>query len=1040
VSDLRHTLLLASAGTGKTFRLTSHFLGLLFRGVPPARILATTFTRKAAGEILDRVLERLLEATRDPKALDELNAALACKTVSAADCTAKLAELTRGIDQFRVRTLDAFFVHLAQLFALDLGLAPGWSILDEADNRQLEAEALSRALTEADRAEWLVLLRTLQMTPASRSVHEALASAVKIARSAFLDSAREAWDTFDPGLGFAEERVAEIRAALAAFQVPVTQKGEPNKNWEKAHRQALAHFDAENWKGLLELGLIKKLLAGEPFSRLPIDVDVFGPVAQHAQHRMLVALRARNAATRALLERFEVAYSRLKRARGGYRFEDLPAFLAPPGAHGEDPLLERQLDMWYRLDGRIDHLLLDEFQDTAPIQWRILRRIADEVLADGTGERSFFCVGDVKQSIYGWREAEPRLLAGMAERYPQLVPETIAKSWRSSRIVLETVNRVFRDIGANTALDGEQERAAATEWQRAFAEQDAAKPKPGATWFLQAEPKGEGENAVFPVLRMAAQRAAEIVREAPHCTVGILLRRGTYLARLIYLLRREGIFASGEGGNPLTDSMAVLHALSLLQFADHPDDKAAAFHVQTSPFAAQAGLQPITNPETEDAERRAAARTLRERLASEGYGPFLAGLLREFGASGYGEWDRKRFSQLVDLAFAWDGRAGLRPSAFADFVREERVEDPSSAQVKVMTIHRSKGLEFDAVILPELDLDPYNPRNEILTDRPEADGPITAVSRSASRALLASDPELERLAGIDVHRTVTEFLCLLYVAMTRAIHRLDLIAQDPARKTSAPTYARILRAAFGTDEPDEDGVLWRHAENDDPWWGSPKSERVESIAEPVVQDGLGLAPSTRLRETPRRAPSAQEGGTVRSGADVLAPRNRSAMTRGSLVHRTLAEVEWLEDFQATDAELLALGVELESDEGLRAEALAEVRTALGREHIAALLSRAGREGLEVWRERDFSLVLPDAGGGEHIWTGAFDRVVLAEDGAEIIDYKTDRIPAGGLAQRVEFYRPQLEGYRRVLAQLTGLDESRIRCRLAFLSSGEVVDL
>jgi ATP-dependent exoDNAse (exonuclease V) beta subunit len=122
--------LLASAGTGKTYQLSGHFLRLLFAGVPPERVLATTFTRKAAGEILDRVLSRLLDATRDCEKLAGLEDAVG-RPLERGECVALLARVSRRLDRFRVRTLDSFFVHVGRLFALDLGLTPDWALVDE---------------------------------------------------------------------------------------------------------------------------------------------------------------------------------------------------------------------------------------------------------------------------------------------------------------------------------------------------------------------------------------------------------------------------------------------------------------------------------------------------------------------------------------------------------------------------------------------------------------------------------------------------------------------------------------------------------------------------------------------------------------------------------------------------------------------------------------------------------------------------------------------------------------------------------------------
>jgi len=176
----------------------------------------------------------------------------------------------------------------------------------------------------------------------------------------------------------------------------------------------------------------------------------------------------------------------------------------------------------------------------------------------------------------------------------------------------------------------------------------------------------------------------------------------------------------------------------------------------------------------------------------------------------------------------------------------------------------------------------------------------------------------------------------------------------------------------------------------------------------------------------------------------LQSRRGRGFTRGTLIHRWLQEVVWLEDFALGDADLDALGRELERDPDARVEALAAFRAALAQPEPRALLTRAAAKGPgdpEVWRERDFAEVVEEH-GEQVLWTGSFDRVVLwREEGrvvrAEVIDWKTDRIEASAVDDRTAFYAPQIESYRRALARMTGLEPSAVTARLAFLEAGVV---
>ncbi|NOT29526.1 MAG: UvrD-helicase domain-containing protein, partial [Planctomycetes bacterium] len=821
-----HRLIHASAGTGKTWQLSGRFLELLAQGVEPRRILATTFTRKAAGEILDRVLARLALACVDEEKRKELGHQIG-RALSAAEARALLARLTRRLGELRVRTLDAFFVHLAKLFALELGLPSDWNIVEEAEDRALQREAVARTLARTERLELLGLLRGLQQADASRSIERVLLGEVRQARNAFLDSRAEAWRRVRPAEGSTPEEIAAALARIARVPLPLTTKGEPDKNWKKELIGLLERVRAGDWRAFIEKGLGAKVLAGETtYQRQEIPAEMLEDLerlARQAAHELVNEVALFNAAALGWLERFEESYDELKAEEGAYRFEDLPKALHPRDesqlGSGAGQNLEQ---IWFRLDGKLDHLLLDEFQDTAPVQWRILAPLASEILADGSGTRSFFCVGDLKQSIYGWREAEPRLLKRMHERYPVLVPEKLTKSYRSAHVVLDTVRRTFETIGLNPAFDKPEQVQAAREFQDDFDAHVPAFDLPGAAFLVEA-PRAEGEEeAQLAVLKLAARRARAIADEAPHGTIGILVRRNDPIARLIFLLRDEGLRASGEGGNPLTDSMAVLHFLSLLHLSDHPADSAAAFHVATSPFGPLAGLAPASFK----AQQEEVARVTRRRLALEGYGAFAASFLGAVDGSdgvGYGAWDRRRFRQLVDLALAHDERADLRADRFVDHVRVTRVEDPAAAQVQVMTVHSAKGLEFDAVILPELD-GRFAPReSELLSSRPDPGGLLTTVSHARSETVCRLSPLLSELWSERAERELREALCLLYVAMTRARHRLDLLVQhqqDPSK--TGHDFAGILRAALGRGPADAQEILWKHAQNSAVWLPAPK--------------------------------------------------------------------------------------------------------------------------------------------------------------------------------------------------------------------------
>jgi ATP-dependent exoDNAse (exonuclease V) beta subunit len=372
-----------------------------------------------------------------------------------------------------------------------------------------------------------------------------------------------------------------------------------------------------------------------------------------------------------------------------------------------------------------------------------------------------------------------------------------------------------------------------------------------------------------------------------------------------------------------------------------------------------------------------------------------------------------------------------------------------------MTIHGAKGLEFDAVILPELHKDLVGQRSSLLVDRPQPDGPIKTVSVSPSKPLLVADPELKKIYDDTTARMFGEGLSTLYVAMTRAARRLELIVpwRDPDKEVKVPKTADLIRGALPADElhePDAAGVIWSHPDNAPAggWAAELHVEGADADEAPSALGSLPLAASSGPRSLPRRSPSAEEGGRLVNAEWLF--RDKRGARRGTLVHRWLEELDWIENFELDEARALEQGSAIEPDPATRRTELETLRDALDTAQVRGALSRTGCGApagldLQVHKEHAFSMVLDDDEAEEQLWTGSIDRLVLGRrDGkivwADVLDYKTDRVDEASLDERVAYYRPQLESYGRVVAAQTGLAADQIRLRLVFLEPGRVMDL
>ncbi len=1060
-----HLVIRASAGTGKTFQLSNRFLGLVAAGEPLDSILATTFTRKAAGEILDRVLTRLAEAALDERKREVL-AQHVDDRLTQTRCQRLLREMVRHLHRLRVGTLDSFFIQVARSFSLELGLPPAWQIVDEVTDQRMRAEAIRTVLREEATMDVVALMNLLTKGEATRSISEQIAYLVNDLYSVFVEAPAEAWQRLPRPKELAPEELQQALDTLAAVPVPNASR------LDKAREQNLADAARGDWLTFLEKGLAAKILDGtETFYSKPIPDDLvaaYRPLLAHAKAVVVGRIANQTDATHRLLAHFDEAYQRLKTTQRALRFEDITRKL------GGRWVAERLQEVVFRLDAHLSHLLLDEFQDTSPLQWRVLRPFAQTVV-DRAPRRSFFCVGDVKQAIYGWRGGVAEIFEAMNDDLPHIQAGSLNQSFRSSQVVIDTVNQVFQGLTKNTVL--QQYSEAAARWAARFDTHSTVHNKLVGHCRLSVAPEAcEGEDQDTRTLQHAADLVKELSMQAPGRSIGVLVRRNVAVARLIFELRHRDIEASEEGGNPLTDSPAVQLVLSLLALADHPGNTVARYHVARSPLGEAIGLTAFDD----EAAAWRLSHAIRQRLMIDGYGPTVYDWVQRL-APLCDRRDLNRLMQLVELAYGYQASATTRADDFLALVRQQKVEAPSSSLVRVMTVHQSKGLQFDIVALPELDVRLVGQPPQIAIGRPRPTDDIECVCRYVPKNLRPLFPErFSALFEAHERQVVEESLCVLYVALTRAVHALHMVVAPsrPTEKTIPSTSAGLLRAALTEGQKALPGeILFEQGQAD--WPASlpgrerggatpPAQDLASHAAAPPAESRLRLAPTPARvgRGLERRSPSQLEGGRQVSLLQRMHLGSAQALDRGSQMHEGFQKIEWFEqiasdDGQRIDLEKLRNLVGSVILAGLeRSNSLEAFQQALARPAIRALLTRATyqqpahtaadgavhlRPGLaqprwKVWRERPFALR-----EGDTILHGTIDRLVVLYDGdrpvaADLVDYKTDQVSVdepNEIEARVAHYRPQLVAYQQAVARLFGLPLAEVSARLALVEAGVV---
>ena len=1050
----RRALVLADAGSGKTHRLTTELVRLLASGVPPEEILASTFTRKAAGEIQDRILLRLARAASDSAAAGELSRLVSedgGRRLAAADFATLLLGVARNLHRLQVQTLDAFFYRIARAFAFELGLPATWETPTEPEVDDLRSLAVEAAIREMDPGALAELIAQVGDGSAAGPVHKTLLDNARQLHASFValdPGVRNPWG-FTGGLGafpqIDEAEWAELVSRLETAELPRTAAGAPDKNWSTARDRAVQAVRAGDWETFISKGIAGALLEGKvEFGSKSIPralAEIYFGLLDIAKRVIGRTFQRRVEGLGRFLPEFDRAFLALQRREGLYHFDDLIHALVRASN------LEAGAELFYRLDGRVRHVLLDEFQDTSNPQWSALEPLVGEILSGYEDERVALIVADPKQSIFGWRGGSPRLIAHLEATYA-LSTETLTRSRRSSSVVLGAVNRVFSDV-ATAGLLSEVDTEVST-WANAFEDHRPEKDRPGYV-RLETGPEEEGDTGKEQpaLLAYAAERARDLHRATPGATLAVLTRTNAAATSLMANLRRLGIEASEEGGVAVTDSAPVLVILAAFRLADHPADVVSRYLVAKTAVAKLLGISPA---DWKDEVRMAsAARGLRARLLEEGYGTLLSGWFRTL-APLVSARDRRRLRQLVELAFRWDERPTIRPSDFVAFVKASQVEDPTSSAVRVMTVHKAKGLEFDVVLLPELDalqLVEGERRSGFLSYREGGVGSVKRVyPRLSLHARLLFD-ELTEPEAQARERRLWDALSQLYVGMTRARHATYLIVGPDAegKQGRRRTAARLVRDTLAPQvQATPLSLLW---EDGDPDWcrkasaaktGGPGN--AGQVA-PLPTGPVTLATPTGRRSFRARTPSdlVQRGHlTFRA----LFERERSAAKdRGALVHRWLEMFDWIESGVPDTAALLAAAEPLAfGPEDARA-LLPDFVGWIEAPAIRSLLSRSAfPAGARV--DRELSFFVRD---GLTLLEGRVDRLIRM-DGANgprlrVVDWKTDDLGESAGAEalgRTALYRPQLDAYRRAVALAEGVAIDRVDACVAFVQAGVVIDL
>lgn len=1110
----------ANAGAGKTHALTTRVTRLLLNGTAPERILCLTYTKAAAAEMSSRLFERLgAWAMADDDKLQMDIAAIegplpdANKLKLARRLFARAIETPGGL---KIQTIHAFCQSLLGRFPLEADVPPHFNVLDERGAAELLAEVrldvldharadedgtLGRALafvvgrvdeTRFDelmgeiaqkRGDFAHLLEThgsvdtivaklrerLDVLPAetSETAKENFFRADALPTSVLKEAVR----VMGGSAAKTDQKYADVFAAVL----------EARAHSDTLHETYVSVFlkaDGDPRKDLIT----KKLREAHPGLEAGLREEqdrVLGHMAY------LKAVHVAEASEAILRIGFEVltGFEEEKRARALLDYEDMIA-------QTRALLMQQNMTPWvlYKLDGGIDHILVDEAQDTSPDQWDIVSSLTEEFFA-GLGARektrTLFAVGDEKQSIYSFQGADPKRFDEMQRAFGQRAraaelewdPVRLVRSFRSAPQVLQAVDAVFARTEASDGLTA----SGLVDEHAAVRSEDAGRVE---LWDLEVADDATDEepwdaplnyvSASDPKAKLASRiadtiegwiRSGEILPSRgraiePGDILILVRRRNAFVSEMVRLLKKKGIAVAGADRMVVTDEIAVMDLMALGAFTLLPQDDLTLAVLLKSPLVGLdeealfalahdrgkgKSLWQSLQEKQETREDFAAAYALLERLLRRtDFEPpyeFFAHVLGEEGGrrkllARLGADANDPVDEFLNLALIYERDHAASMQGFLHWVSEGSAEikrdmDKGRNEVRIMTVHGAKGLEADIVFMPDTCSAPggnHDPSFLKLETAP----PLLVWPVSTDE----QDPQTR--AARDAHREAQaqEYRRLLYVAMTRARDRLYVCGYRGTREPAEDCWYNLIGAALkplAVEIPQADGrAIWR----------------LDGVQARIVKaDEAAIAPTFEklgdwawTKVAPEPAPSRPlapsrlppDGMEEPAALSPLAGDQKKRFQRGTLIHRLLQTLPELPDeARETAARSFLTSPALGLDEEARDEIIGATLAVLLEPKFAELFGEGSRAEAALVGQISFA-------GKPVLVSGQIDRLCVSDTRVLIIDYKTNRPAPPDIADVNPAYFAQMAAYRAVLQAI--YPDRDVICALLWTDGPKLMEL
>lgn len=1092
----------ASAGSGKTTILTKRVTRLLLSGVKPERILCLTFTRAAAAEMAIRVNKLLSHWAVCSD--NELNASLSNlqgrvpKDHEMIHARRLFAEALACPGGMRIRTLHAFGQEVLRRFPIESGLAPHFAVIEENDARALQEDCLNDLLQAMSAApdtplaqSVAYLIDTLGEKGFRETARKALGEKNRLEKAiARFGTTQALIQTLQNELQLTDEDTIE-NLVTAAFSPPAfheTEIRDAAKLWlqssslfkkradkvmawlEQPHDRRLVNYRSYT-SAFLESGVdyYSKYADKDTLAKFP-DLDrVLRREAARLQSLNERLASAEILSITAAMLRFSEAfihrYTERKKAQAALDYDDL--------VHETLNLLKRPgIAPWvlHKLDDGLDHLLVDEAQDTSRAQWEIVEVLAEEFFSGHTAHnqnRTLFVVGDEKQSIYSFQNADPEAFTAMRSFFENKVRKAAKKwdeiplrtSFRSAPAVLRAVDAVFSNAAASDGVSTDPVAHESVKRDTLCGRVEV--------WPLIPQPESKKDTASWqlpigyederdPEAELAEQIATIIekwIRDEetlpgsnqpirPGDIMILLRRRGRFADLMVRALkqRTNGISVTGVDRMHLMEQLPVMDLLALIQFALLPEDDLNLAAILRGPlvnmgeddlmrFAARRGSQSLWQRLKSAAEFKATYDYLLQWLREADFITPFAMLTRILNrpcpaSSVSGRraiWSRLGLDALDPieelLSAAQNFSKHHAPSlqhflhwlSTSDSEIKRELDDGDklgAGQVRIMTVHASKGLEAPIVFLPDTANVPRIQDVSKFLWEEEKQIPF----------YLASKPRTGMARSVwDGARTkqMQEYRRLLYVALTRASHRLYIGGWELTRKQpdGDQSWHNLITNGLKTSEP--------HAQNADGRivWEDPPIAAPEGKTAPPDRSKIIVLPTWAKENPPEEKISASPLAPSRLGPESPTATPDRSFARGRIIHRLLQSLPDVEESKRGEAAKRFLShPQHQLNSAQQDEILSEVLKLLNRPDYVPVFGKDSRAEVPLAGTVD----------GQN-FSGQVDRLVVLRDEVWIVDYKTNRPPPPDAASVPNIYRQQMNAYRAIVAAI--YPSRKIRCFL-----------